>query len=709
MKKIIWFSALFIVTGSCLSAQTPQAFRYQAVVRNSSGNLILNQVVGFRISILQGGPSGTLVYQELHTPTTNNYGLVNLEIGRGTVLSGTFSSIDWAAGNIFMKVELDPAGGSAYIEMGTSELLSVPFSLYSSATGDTSAWRKNGDNLFYNAGNIGIGTNNPWARLQVSGGDAVVNSLTVGRGGGSVSTNTTLGYQALQVNTSGNYNTAVGYRSQNNNEAGYGNTACGNWTLFSNISGYHNTVVGSDALYLNTSGYRNTAVGYRSLYSNTTGIHNVALGYRSMYSNSTGKYNAATGYQALNGNTVGNGNTATGYQAQTLNTQGSFNTAVGYQSLNCDTSGFSNVAVGARALFNCTNRSNTVAIGDSALYSNGLYAADSMDATGNTAVGSKALFSNTTGYRNTAYGDHALTSNTTGEHNTANGSRALHSNTWGYDNTANGSSALYYNSTGGYNTACGRLAMYHNLNGMNNTACGSYALYENTNGWENTACGFSALYSNKSGGNTAIGASSGESQAHISNGTFLGKGADASVDNLYNVTAIGYYASTNADDQVRIGNSQVTSIGGYTNWTNISDGQYKSNIQENVAGLDFILNLRPITYQLDINMLPSSLLNEQEGKANLRIDQHIIPDAGIQSLNERPAIVYSGFDAREVEEAAKSAGYNFSGVDKSGVENGGPYGLRYADFVVPLVKALQEQQVMIEKLQQEIQGLKTAK
>jgi hypothetical protein len=136
MKKItLFFVSLWLITALVI-AQTPQAFKYQAVARTSSGNLIQNQLVAFRISILQGGPLGTLLFQERHTTNTNNYGLANLDIGSGVVLFGTFSSINWSVGQMYIKVELDPLGGTSYIDMGATQLLSVPYSLYSETSGD---------------------------------------------------------------------------------------------------------------------------------------------------------------------------------------------------------------------------------------------------------------------------------------------------------------------------------------------------------------------------------------------------------------------------------------------------------------------------------------------------------------------------------------------------------------------------------------------
>jgi hypothetical protein len=136
MKRMISISVSFYLMTSIVFAQSPMAFKYQAVARTSSGNLITNQLVAFRISVLQGSPSGTLLYQERHTTNTNNYGLANLDIGNGTVLSGIFSSINWSLGQMYIKVELDPLGGTSYQNMGTTQLLSVPYALHSMTSDD---------------------------------------------------------------------------------------------------------------------------------------------------------------------------------------------------------------------------------------------------------------------------------------------------------------------------------------------------------------------------------------------------------------------------------------------------------------------------------------------------------------------------------------------------------------------------------------------
>ena len=129
MKKIFSICAALFLTVTVF-AQSPEKMSYQAVIRNSSGVLVTNTQIGVKISILQGSSSGTAVYVETQTPTSNANGLVSLEIGAGTVLSGTFASISWANGPYFVKTETDPAGGISYTITGTSQLLSVPYALH---------------------------------------------------------------------------------------------------------------------------------------------------------------------------------------------------------------------------------------------------------------------------------------------------------------------------------------------------------------------------------------------------------------------------------------------------------------------------------------------------------------------------------------------------------------------------------------------------
>jgi hypothetical protein len=129
MRKLFTILAAVLLTASVF-AQTPEKMSYQAVVRDASDNLATSQNIGMQISILQGSSSGTAVYVETQTPTTNANGLVSIEIGAGTIVSGDFTTIDWANGPYFIKTETDPTGGTSYTITGTSQLLSVPYALH---------------------------------------------------------------------------------------------------------------------------------------------------------------------------------------------------------------------------------------------------------------------------------------------------------------------------------------------------------------------------------------------------------------------------------------------------------------------------------------------------------------------------------------------------------------------------------------------------
>ncbi|MDG1659099.1 MAG: hypothetical protein P8H56_10995 [Crocinitomicaceae bacterium] len=130
MKKLVL--SLVAITAMALTSfgQAPEGFKYQAVVRDAGNTILNNQLVGMRMTIQQGSIGGTTVYQETFAPTTNAYGLVNLEIGSGTVVSGDFTIIDWANGPYFIETAVDVTGGISYIVMGTSQLMSVPYALH---------------------------------------------------------------------------------------------------------------------------------------------------------------------------------------------------------------------------------------------------------------------------------------------------------------------------------------------------------------------------------------------------------------------------------------------------------------------------------------------------------------------------------------------------------------------------------------------------
>jgi hypothetical protein len=346
-----------------------------------------------------------------------------------------------------------------------------------------------------------------------------------------------------------------------------------------------------------------------------------------------------------------------------------------------------------------TNRN--VAVGYEALRGS----ATSLSNTGNdnTAIGYQTLMNNSSGSRNTAISASALASNSTGNNNTAGGYTSLYSNTIGISNTANGAYTLYTNLNGNYNTATGGNALYSNSSGDNNTASGYAALFTNDNGDDNTAngyyalhlntgnlntaVGFSALAINSTGiQNTALGANSLVTNTTGSYHTAVGYNTGPNAANLANTNCFGIDATGTATDQVSIGNTFVTSIRGQVSFTTYSDARFKEQVQENVAGLLFINQLRPVTYRVNRDKMINYM--------------GIKPSYRGESMSE----VTTGFIAQEVEAAAKKAGFTFSGVDAPKNEND-YYGLRYAEFVVPLVKAVQELAKQNEELKKRVEEL----
>jgi hypothetical protein len=311
----------------------------------------------------------------------------------------------------------------------------------------------------------------------------------------------------------------------------------------------------------------------------------------------------------------------------------------------------------------------------------------------NTALGDSVLKYNKGGINNTGAGMQALYHNSSGQDNTALGSFALTSNFSGGYNLAAGYGALSANYSGSYNVALGPYALSANTGGSYNTAVGDQLLTSNTNGLGNTAVGVNALY-NPAGGifNSALGEGALQDDSSGNYNTGLGAGNRTQPNNPSNATAIAFLADATASNSVVFGDWDITSIGGYTGWTNFSDGRYKKNVSHNVPGLAFIKRLEPITYTLDVDGIAARL--QPPGRS----------DRTPGALRKAPPngtgmIVHTGFIAQDVEKTAQSFNYNFSGVDRPKDAGRSFYGLRYSDFVVPLVKAMQELSAEHDRLQ----------
>lgn len=394
-----------------------------------------------------------------------------------------------------------------------------------------------------------------------------------------------------------------------------------------------------------------------------------------------------------------------------------------------------------------TNNKRVFFATNSSVTKSNVYAGTNAGFTGtgyyNSFLGTEAGYSNT-GAQNTFLGAYSGRNNSSGSQNTFAGSGSGHENTSAGNNSFFGYNAGYATNTGSDNTFLGTNSGALNTTGYHNTFTGSSAGNQNTSGYENTAYGYNSLYSNTTGtGNTALGTALGSvtigqlnvgigygaggysvgdyntlvgsyaSQANGGEGnTYIGYLAGAYGDigftnssystslgffaqngGYFNSMALGNQSLCTGDNQVVVGNGTITSIGGWEDWTDLSDGRVKKNVRDNVPGLDFINKLEPVTYNLNLEaadqILHRNSIKNIDGK-------EIAPSPKEEAAKmEKEQILYTGFIAQDVEKAAKEIGYDFRGVDAPKNEDG-LYGLRYAKFVVPLVKAVQE----LSKLQE---------
>jgi trimeric autotransporter adhesin len=517
--------------------------------------------------------------------------------------------------------------------------------------------------------------------------------------------NTFIGMATPWGNTGFN-NTALGVQTMASNTVGSNNTAVGQLALAFNNSGSGNAAFGESALNRNTVGNSNTAVGASALYSNTTTSNLVAIGDSALFNNGIGAIfawesaqNTAVGSKALLSNTVGSANTALGFKSLYSNTSGYQNNAIGYTALYANTIGYRNNALGYKALQSNTSGANNNGFGFSALAAN-------TTGSNNVAMGTNALSANTTGTQNTAVGFHAMLNNITGVQNVALGGGTLAQNKSGNANAVVGYDALGLNTYASQNVALGSRALFNqswtnsnNEYAPGNVAVGYEALFSNNptglinNGNWNVGVGRVALRANTTGAaNVGIGGAAGDANATGNFNTYLGHDADVNAGNRSNGTALGYQATITASNQVRVGNGNVTSIGGQVAWTSLSDARFKKNVKENVPGRAFINRLRPVTYHLDIEGF-----NRYIGREKTQDGISVVPEAS--------TTLRTGFLAQEVEKAAHETGFDFDGVDKPQNDQD-IYGLRYAEFTVPLVKAVQELDAEITTLKLENSVLK---
>ncbi len=494
-------------------AQAPQGFKYQSVARNTSGLPIASSNIGLRIRIHDQTETGTVVYSETHTAATNAFGVFSLSIGGGTPQSGTFNTIDWGTGAKFIEIEADFSGGTSYTSMGASQLLSVPYALYSEngtpgpqgpagLQGSAGPQGPQGiQGLKGDDGNSGVAfddvqvlTDKTWTSSKIDSElSAKVNTADIST-----------------VGTTGSYNDLIDQPTLA--------------TVAS--SGDYDDLVNKPILFTGDYADLTGIPGFSSVA--TSGDYNDLLN-KPLTDGSETKLNAGS-----NISITGIGTTGSPYVLNTTSNgwglAGNSGTVDGTdfigttdnKSLEFRTNNI------LRARINTKGQLETFNTGKSVFVGEGAGANDDLTDNQNVFVGYEAGNSNTTAEGNTGSGIYALKSNTTGS----------------------------------YNTGIGLNALYANTTGLENTAVGIQSLQSNTDGIKNTGIGSGALVTSTGNYNTAIGASALTFNYAGSNNTAIGSNADVSFNgSVYsNATAIGANAMVTASNAVQLGDRFVTQV-----------------------------------------------------------------------------------------------------------------------------------------------------
>ena len=403
------------------------------------------------------------------------------------------------------------------------------------------------------------------------------------------------------------------------------NTANGKLALYSNTTGFQNTVNGAWALYSNTTGGNNTANGVAALYSNTTGFYNTANGANALYSNTTGFYNTANGAYALNVNSGGGNNTANGYQALQFNTTGGNNTANGMNALQFNTTGWYNTANGVGALQDNTTGSN------------------------NTVNGMNALQFNKTKFESTAIGYYAMrnadnTVTAAISYNTAVGAYSLQGSATPSANTGLRNTALGHSSLLGMTSGSGNIGVGYNAGSAITTGSNNVVIGSNTGA--TFATGSNNISINDGAGNERIRVIAG---GNVGVGTAT-PGARLDVDDTGTTTSAiivpraGNFTGTTVNGMIRY-NSTSTLFefyqnGAWVNYTTVSDGRLKTNVEPVVNGLDIVNQLNPVFYNWD----------RSHPKASSFADKHEVGFIAQEVEKVLPEVVNKGEDSyRSVE------------------------------------------------------------
>jgi trimeric autotransporter adhesin len=592
-------------------AQAPNSFNYQAVVRDASGNVLQNQNIALRIAILENGPTGNEIYAERHTKQTNNFGLVNLEIGTGSALTGVFASIPWGTITPWLKIGIDLAGGTSYIDFGTSKIQTVPYSVYASqlsylqmdpvnqsvslqakpaaAAEDPIFEIKNKDGI------VMFGVYNEGVRINVL--EEELKGSKSGFAVGSFSRETKSDPTEIMRLTSDSVRFYIpDHPAGKSSKSGF---AVGSFSRETKGAYFDLLDISPSQarVYIDPSIAKSSKGGFavgsfsRETKADTVNFMNITplnyfIGHSAGAANTTGAYNSFLGFEAGRNNTVGNHNIFLGYQSGFSNLNGEYNTAIGYQT------GFSN-------------------LGPIEGQTGGGYGSF------NSYLGYHAGYASEHGAHNTFIG-YASGKNNQSDNNTFLGSLAGYSNISGLSNTFVGTEAGRFNTIGSGNACLGRWAGWNIENGHGNTLIGSYAGTDIRTGSGNVVIGSGAvseqIYGSEgtASNNVVIGFEAGKKALYNNNNILIGYKAGYEelesdrliIANSETATPLVYGLFTSNDFRIN-GNIQYTGV-----LTAISDERLKQNVLQLQGSLENLLKLRGISFDWNYEEKTNLLLME---------------------------------------------------------------------------------------------------
>jgi len=581
MKVRVSIFIVLIIIALTTSAQVPQKLNYQAVVRDTRDGLVTNQEVGFKLSIMEGSAAGTPVYVETHAVSTTGLGLANLVVGEGSVVSGSFAAIPWGSNDYFLKVEVDPAGGSAYAHAGTTQLISVPYALYSgnisSPTRKFTIQENPGhpvDSALFEVRNLEGQT--VFAVYPEGTRVYVLDQEAKGKKGGFA----VGGYSRATKGVTQEYMRVTPdsirmYVDESATKGKKGGFAVGGYSRAKGPTNHYFELAPDSAVFTLVSETGDNALSVQtkgagdspdepdraSLFNLTW--DNYFIGHRAGESFESGSGNAYFGLLSGRSMATGNNNSFIGFRAGEKLESGSENVMIGFSAGADASTGTANVFIGSDAGVNSS--------GDQNVFVGNLSGGGVKNGSRNVFVGSGAgLFSDSS------------------ENNVFIGTMSGYHHKGGQGNVFLGNNAGWSHQIGGNNIFIGDASGYSHVDGSNNIFIGEGAGMANDSGKNNIFIGHMAGQNVKSDGKLIIDLfNRPPEQAFMVGDMYSGK--------LRINQQLGIGMDVEGDYTLAVNGAAIKE--GDADWDVTSDRRVKSDIRTIEGGLEQILKLRPVTFR----------------------------------------------------------------------------------------------------------------